>query len=200
MGGRALVPDFPQSHTSGDDRRAAFERAALPVAPALYRTARRLSHGADAASDLVQETLLRAYRTFETFQPGTNAKAWLFTILYSIQSNIWRRERRSPDEVSLDDVNERFRRLVETDDRDAERQLLARLDQSAEVDAALRRLPDAYRAVVLLIDVEELTYEEAARALACPVGTIRSRLARGRKLLFIELRDYAKRIGALRTD
>lgn len=200
MGGRALVPDFPQSHTSGDDRRAAFERAALPVAPALYRTARRLSHGADAASDLVQETLLRAYRTFETFQPGTNAKAWLFTILYSIQSNIWRRERRSPDEVSLDDVNERFRRLVETDDRDAERQLLARLDQSGEVDAALRRLPDAYRAVVLLIDVEELTYEEAARALACPVGTIRSRLARGRKLLFIELRDYAKRIGALRTD
>lgn len=194
------MPDFSSSPVSGAERRAAFERVALPVAPALYRTARRLSHRADDAGDLVQETLLRAYRTFESFQEGTNAKAWLFTILYSIQSNIWRRERREPDEVSLDDLDERFQRAASSNTLDAEQRLLTRLDASAEVDGALRRLPDAYRAVVLLVDVEELTYEEAATVLNCPIGTIRSRLARGRKVLFVELHDYAKRIGAAQNE
>jgi RNA polymerase sigma-70 factor (ECF subfamily) len=170
---------------------------ALPFVPALYRTARRVSLRIDDAGDLVQETLLRAYRTFDSFRTGTNAKAWLFTILYSIQSNIWRRDRQNPGEVALDDVEERFQRAVGGRTFDAEQQLLARLDASAEVDGALRRLPDAYRAAVLLVDVEELTYEEAAVALDCPVGTVRSRLARGRKLLFVELHDYAQRIGAL---
>jgi RNA polymerase sigma-70 factor, ECF subfamily len=172
----------------------------MPVVPALYRTARRVSQRADDAGDLVQETLLRAYRTFESFQPGTNAKAWLFTILYSIQSNIWRRDRRTPEEMPLDDVDERFQRVVASGTLDAEGQLLARLDASPEVHGALARVPDVYREVVLLVDVEELTYEEAAAALACPVGTIRSRLARGRKLLFVELYDYAKRIGALQSE
>lgn len=170
------------------------------MVPALYRTARRLSQQPDDAGDLVQETLLRAYRTFESFQPGTNAKAWLFTILYSIQSNIWRRDRRTPQEVSLDEIDERFRRAVTSGTPDAERRLLTRLDASPEVDNALRRLPEVYRAVVLLIDVEELTYEEAAAALACPVGTVRSRLARGRKLLFVALHEYAKRIGAVQSE
>ncbi len=194
------MPESSSFHASGAERRAAFERVALPIVPALYRTARRLSARADDAGDLVQETLLRAYRTFESFQQGTNAKAWLFTILYSIQSNIWRRDRRMPEEVSLDDIDERFRRAVTSDTQDAERQLLTRLEASPEIDGALRRVPEVYRAVVLLIDVEDLTYEEAAVALGCPVGTIRSRLARGRKLLFIELHDYAKRIGAVQSE
>jgi RNA polymerase sigma-70 factor (ECF subfamily) len=191
------VAEPPSPHASGAERRAAFERVALPFVPALYRTARRVSLRIDDAGDLVQETLLRAYRTFDSFRTGTNAKAWLFTILYSIQSNIWRRDRQNPGEVALDDVEERFQRAVVGRTFDAEQQLLARLDASAEVDGALRRLPDAYRAAVLLVDVEELTYEEAAVALDCPVGTVRSRLARGRKLLFVELHDYAQRIGAL---
>ena len=187
-------------HASGAERRAAFERVVLPVVPALYRTARRLSPRADDAGDLVQETLLRAYRTFDGFQQGTNAKAWLFTILYSIQSNIWRRDRRTPEEVPLDDLEERFRRTATSHTPDAEHQLLARLEASVEVDSALRRLPEDYRAVVLLVDVEDLTYEEAAAVLNCPVGTIRSRLARGRKVLFVELHDYAKRIGAVQSE
>lgn len=191
----------PVSHSSPSgsdarDRRADFERVALPVAPALYRTARRLATRPEDASDLVQETLLRAYRTFDSFQEGTNAKAWLFTILYSILSNRWRRESRTPQEVSLDAVDARFGETVAVA-ADAEQLLLTRLDASPEVDAALRRLPDSYRAVVLMVDVEDMTYEEASVALECPVGTVRSRLARGRKLLFLELLDYARRIGAV---
>jgi RNA polymerase sigma-70 factor (ECF subfamily) len=178
------------------DRRAEFERIALPVAPALYRTARRLVPHSEDASDLVQETLLRAYRTFDSFQDETNAKAWLFTILYSILSNRWRRDSRRPAEVSLDDVDGRFDAVIGVA-ADAERVLLTTLGASPEVEEALRQLPDAYRAAVLMVDVEEMTYEEAAAALDCPVGTVRSRLARGRKLLFLALFDYARRIGAV---
>jgi RNA polymerase sigma-70 factor (ECF subfamily) len=178
------------------DRRADFERIALPVAPSLYRTARRLVPRFEDASDLVQETFLRAYRTFDSFQEGTNAKAWLFTILYSILSNRWRRDSRLPDEVSLDDVERRFDAAIAVA-ADAERVLLTTLGASPEVEEALRQLPDAYRAAVLMVDVEDMTYEEAASALECPVGTVRSRLARGRKLLFLALFDYARRIGAV---
>lgn len=180
------------------DRRAAFERVALPVSGALYRTAARLSRSPDDARDLVQETFLRAYRTFDSFQDGTNAKAWLFTILSSILANRWRAERRAPAEVQVDDLDAAFGDAVAAGVPDAERALLERLDASPEIDAALRSLPDTHRAVVLMVDVEELSYEEAAAALDCPVGTVRSRLARGRKQLFLALRDYARRAGALR--
>ncbi len=179
-------------------RRARFERVALPVAPALFRTARRLSRQADDALDLVQETLLRAYRTFDNFQEGTNERAWLFTILYSIVSNQWQRDRRSPGVFSIDDTETGFERALASGDADPEELLLARLDASAEVDRALASLPDAHRAAVLLVDLEGLTYEEAAAALACPVGTVRSRLARARRQLFVMLHDYARRSGALK--
>jgi RNA polymerase sigma-70 factor (ECF subfamily) len=145
----------------------------------------------------VQETFLRAYRTFDSFQEGTNAKAWLFTILYSILSNRWRRDSRTPVEVSLDDVEGRFDAVIAVA-ADAERALLTTLGASPEIEEALRQLPETYRAAVLMVDVEDMTYEEAAAALECPVGTVRSRLARGRKLLFLALFDYARRIGAVR--
>ncbi len=188
-----------RNHVSNPHRRAEFERVALPLTPALYRTARRLTHRPEDASDLVQETFLRAYRTFDSFREGTNAKAWLFTILYSILSNRWRQERRAAEEVPIDDVETRFGRALATE-AEAERILLSRLGTSPEIDAALRRLPQTYRAAVLLVDVEEMTYEEAAIALECPIGTVRSRLARGRRLLFIALHDYARRAGAVQDD
>jgi RNA polymerase sigma-70 factor (ECF subfamily) len=183
----------------GPHRREEFERLALPVAAALYRTAHRLSSRPDDAQDLVQETFLRAYRTFENFREGTNAKAWLFTILYSIVANRWRAERRAPDELAVDDVEARFGAAVASADRGPEQSLLARLDAAPEVDRALRSLPDAQRAAVLLVDVEELTYDEAAAVLECPVGTVRSRLARGRQQLYLSLTEYARRTGALRN-
>ena len=183
-----------------NDRRADFEAVALPVSPALYRTARRLSRQPEDASDLVQETFLRAYRTFDSFRHGTNAKAWLFTILYSILANRWRRAAQAPAEISLDDVDTRFGRVLAAEAVHVERELISRLGASPEIDKALRDLPEAYRAAVLLVDVEELSYEEAAVALECPVGTVRSRLARGRKQLYLALRDYARRTGVLQDD
>jgi RNA polymerase sigma-70 factor, ECF subfamily len=188
------VPD--ESRLASADRRAAFEAVALPNAPALYRTARRFTSPPEDPRDLVQETFLRAYRTFDNFREGTNAKAWLFTILYSILSNRWQQTSRSPEEVSIDDLSPRFAGAIAVTAA-AERSLLTRLDASPEVDAALRGLSEPFRAVVLLVDVEEMTYEEAAAALACPVGTVRSRLARARKLLFLALFDYARRIGVV---
>jgi RNA polymerase sigma-70 factor (ECF subfamily) len=161
----------------------------------LYRTARRLTERQEDAADLTQETFLRAYRTFDNFQPGTNARAWLFTILYSIVRNAWRRRRRFPEERSIDDVEERFGRMLAADDHAVQREPFGPLAASPEVEQALARLPEAYRAAVLLVDVEELTYEEAATVLACPVGTLRSRLARARKQLFVALHDYARRTG-----
>jgi RNA polymerase sigma-70 factor (ECF subfamily) len=178
------------------DLRAEFEETALPLSGALYRTARRLTRDPADASDAVQETLLRAYRTFGRFDPGTNARAWLFTILYSILSNVWRRKQRAPEEVPLTVAEERFGRALHAD-ADFEPEFI-RLESAPEVESALGKLPEEYRAAVLLVDVEELSYEEAAEAMGCAVGTLRSRLHRARKLLFAELREYARRAHALR--
>jgi RNA polymerase sigma-70 factor (ECF subfamily) len=183
--------------TSRDDRRARFEEVALPVAPALYRTAHRLSRRAEDARDLVQETFLRAYRTFDSFAEGTNARAWLFTILYSIVANRWRAEGRVPGEVPMETLDPSGERVLASREPDAEQALLSRLDATPEIDRALRALPETQRAAVLLVDVEELTYEEAARVLDCPVGTVRSRLARGRRQLLVSLTEYARRTGVL---
>ena len=177
------------------DRRAEFEATALPVASALYRTAMRFTRRPEDASDAVQETMLRAYRTFHSFQPGTNVKAWLFTILYSILTNDWRRRRRAPEEISLEVVEERFASALRASGADAERALLQRLGATPEIDSALQELPEEFRAAVLLVDVDELSYEEAALVLECPVGTLRSRLHRARKLLFAALQEYARRAG-----
>ncbi len=187
------------SETSRLDAREEFERIALPVAPALLRAAHRLS-GPGEADDLVQETFLRAYRTFANFEPGTNVKAWLFTILYSILSNVWRHDRRAPKELSVDEVEERFERALASREESIEVSLVSQLGSSAEIDAALRDRPETYRAAVLLVDVEELTYEEAASALGCPVGTVRSRLSRARRLLYVALQGYAVRTGVVRNE
>jgi RNA polymerase sigma-70 factor (ECF subfamily) len=170
----------------------------MPFAPMLFRTARRIAARPEDADDLVQDTFLRAYRTFDNFQDGTNAKAWLFTIMYSIASNQWRADRRAPIEVPVEEVSQRFGAALAAEGRDAEQSMLARLEASPEVDRALQELPDAQRAAVVMVDVEELTYEEAATVLGCPVGTVRSRLSRGRKQLFVALAAYARRTGVFR--
>lgn len=178
--------------------RREFEALALPLAPALYRTAVRLGRTRDDARDVVQETFLRAYRTFANFEPGTNGKAWLFTIMHSVVANRWRAEGRAPDLVEIDDTDEGPGVPLTSTGPDGEALLLLRLEASADVDAALRGLPEAQRVTVLLVDVEGLTYEEVAHALNCPVGTVRSRLARGRRQLYTALADYARRTGVLR--
>jgi RNA polymerase sigma-70 factor (ECF subfamily) len=177
-----------------------FERLALPLMPMLYRVANRMTRRPDAAADLVQDTMLRAYRTFANFEPGTSVKAWLFTILYSIAVNTWRREQRQPDAMDADALEERFAATAASVRDQPEAALIREIDSVPAVEAALDRLPDAFRSAVLLVDVEDLSYEEAAAALDCPVGTLRSRLFRARKQLFVELAAYARQTGFLAAE
>jgi RNA polymerase sigma-70 factor (ECF subfamily) len=172
----------------GQDRQEEFEATALPFARSLYSTALRLSGRAEDAMDIVQETFLRAFRTFHNFRAGTNPKAWLFTILRSVTANRHRDDQRRPRLVPLDDLDERFAAQA------ASGSPMLELDMG-EVEGALATLPEEFRLAVLLVDVEELTYEEAADVLGCPVGTVRSRLARARRGLAVALHDYAAQSG-----
>jgi RNA polymerase sigma-70 factor (ECF subfamily) len=179
-------------------KRAAFEATALPFMRALYNTALRLTREPPDAADLVQETLLRAFRTFENFAPGSNCKAWLFTILYSVFTNQYRQAKRRPRMESVEDLEERFQHFTQAPDNPASD--VATVEGwgqrwNPEVERALRQLPEDFRSPLLLVDVEGLSYEEAASVLGCAVGTVGSRLYRGRKLLFAALQEYAHQAG-----
>lgn len=182
---------------------ARFEAEALPWLDALYHKALHLTRSPEQAADLVQETCLRAFRTFGNFTEGTNCRAWLFTILYSIFINQYRKGQREPDLVSLDEWEETHQRELADPAWDAEFDGLLGAEQEwqePEVAGALALLPPDFRAAVLLVDVEQLTYEEAAAVVNCPVGTLRSRLFRARRALFVQLRDYARLRGFLRRE
>lgn len=179
---------------NADNKRVQFERTALPFAKSIYNAAMRLTHRREDADDLVQETYLRAYRTFHNFAPGTNCKAWLFTILYSIFVNKYRKGQREPEAISIEELEEKFHRLLAAAEWDPHWALNPG-EVGTEVDQALNLLPEGFRLTVLMVDVEEMSYEEAAAILNCPVGTVRSRLFRARKLLFVELHQYALKKG-----
>jgi RNA polymerase sigma-70 factor, ECF subfamily len=177
--------------------RMRFEAVAVPLLAVVYRAALRFTGHADDARDVTQETFLRAFRTFARFQPGTNCKAWLLTILYSVFVNRHRRQRREPV-VAVDDVelaSDSSAAATAFALMPAATTFSAPTISDPEIEQALSGLPEVYRSAVLLVDVEELTYEEAAGVLGCPVNTVRSRLFRGRKLLWMALRDYAGRQG-----
>ena len=177
-----------------ENRRAEFEATALPLMRSIYNTALSLTRRPEDASDLVQETYLRAYRTFANYSPGTNCKAWLFTIMYSIFVNKYRKEQREPESVSVEELEEKFHRFLAAAEWDPYLEQDAEV-MATEVSQALNKLPESFRLAVLLVDVEEMSYEEAAAILNCPLGTLRSRLFRARKLLFLELQPYAQRQG-----
>ena len=179
-----------------ESRRDRFEALALPLMQPLYDTALRLSADPDEAADVVQETYLRAFRTFDNFRPGTNARAWLFTVLYSVVTNRRKKALREVRTPSVEELEERYRLQVEAPEIEGIGQVEAwGARWPTEIEAALRELPEVFRAAVLLVDIQELTYEEAARALDCPVGTAQSRVFRGRRMLCAILEDYARRSG-----
>lgn len=184
------------SHANPEERRQQFERIALPLMQRLYNAAWRLTGDQDDAADVVQDTFLRAYRTFDNFRPGTNARSWLFTIMYSVFINRRRKRRREVGPLSPDQLEQRFQRYVEQPSHDGVGQPEAwGKSWPPEVLKALGDLPDAFRAAVLLVDVEELSYEEAATVLGCPLGTVQSRVFRARRMLHAALADYARREG-----
>jgi RNA polymerase sigma-70 factor, ECF subfamily len=181
---------------------ADFEREALPHLSALYAAALRMTRNEKDAEDLVQEALLRAYRFFETFEAGTNCKAWLFRILTNVFCNQYRdRERENVilNEAESSTANlEQFLGGAGGDGRDTESALLGRM-VSADVERALAAVPSDFRMAVILADLEDFSYKEIAEIMGCPAGTVMSRLYRGRKILQGLLHDYAVEQGIIES-
>ncbi len=175
---------------------ATFAEQAMPLMSALYSGALRMTRNPADADDLVQETYLKAYRGFGGFQEGTNLKAWMYRILTNTFINSYRAKQRRPDETELDEVEDLYlyRRLGGLEaaslGRSAEDELLDTFGE-AEVKQALEDLPESFRMAVLLADVEGFSYKEIAEILDIPIGTVMSRLHRGRKGLQKRLYEYA---------
>ena len=182
-----------------------FADAAMAYAQPLYAAALRMTRNPADAADLVQETYLRAYRGYANFEEGTNLRAWLYRILTNTYINIYRARQRRPQETDLADVEDlyMYRRLplIETAvaSRSAEDQLVD-LIADDEVKQALEDLPENFRIPVLLADVEGFSYREIADMLDIPIGTVMSRLHRGRKAMQKALFDYAEARGFNRAD
>ena len=177
--------------------REEFEALALEHFDALYNTAMRLTRNPSEAQDLVQETFLKAYRFFHRFEPGTNIKAWLFTILRNTYINAYRKAARQQQQVDFDQIAPFYADPsgpAEWTERGSTEAMLTHLVQD-DVKRALESLPDEYRMVVLLADLEDFAYKEIADIVGCPVGTVMSRLFRGRRQLRKSLAEFAKKSG-----
>lgn len=181
--------------------KAEFERVALPNLSHLYTAAFYLTKSEAEAEDLVQETYLRAFRFFHKFQPGTNCRAWLLSILRNLFINRYRQKRREPEMVDLEKIDQAYESMMEQGEKaekDNPESLFFSQLMDHEVQVALRELPEEFRSAIILVDIEELSYEEAAKAMECSVGTIRSRLSRGRRMLQVALKDYALKRGVIK--
>jgi RNA polymerase sigma-70 factor (ECF subfamily) len=180
--------------------RAHFAEEALPLAPQLYSAALRMTRNTADAEDLVQETYLKGYRSFATFEEGTNLRAWLFRILTNTYINSYRAKQRRPEETDLDSIEDfyLYRRIGGLEEalasRSAEDELMD-LFTDDEVKQALEDLPENFRLPVLLADVEGFSYREIAEMLDIPMGTVMSRLHRGRKAMQKALFDFAEQRG-----
>ncbi|MCK4966052.1 sigma-70 family RNA polymerase sigma factor [bacterium] len=187
-------------NNNGSSKKERFEAEALLHLNSLYNMSLRLTRNEDDAKDLVQETFYKAYKFFHQFQQGTSIKAWLFKILKNSYINVYRKKVRQPEMIEYDKVAP-FISLIKDDRNDNKEEIEAKvLDKllDDEITAALNKLPDEFRMVVLLSDLEGLSYKEISDIMECPIGTVRSRLSRGRRMLQKVLLDYALKEGIIK--
>jgi RNA polymerase sigma-70 factor, ECF subfamily len=171
--------------------RVRFEEEALELADQIYRVARRLVSTREEAEDLVQETYARAFRSWRSYTPGTNLRAWLFRILTNLNIDRGRREQRAPDFQPMEEGDYYlYNRLEQDGDLEDEQRIVERLSQDSVVQA-LSEVPHNFRDVLVLVDIGDFSYQDAAQILDVPIGTVMSRLHRGRRILKKELAETA---------
>lgn len=170
-----------------------FEKEAIPHMNALYNFALKMTGDEDDADDLVQETYLKAFRFFDKFEKGTNCKAWLFRILKNSYINDYRKQVKEPNKVDYEDIQNFYENIKsdEVESKHYEQDVFSNLLDD-EISKAITDLPEDFRTVIILSDIEGFTYDEIADFVDIPVGTVRSRLHRARKMLYSQLYDYAK--------
>jgi RNA polymerase sigma-70 factor, ECF subfamily len=197
------VADEMSEPTSADTRRLAegardrvrFEEEALGLSDQVYRVARHLANSREDAEELVQETYLRAFRSWEQFTPGTNLRAWLLRILTNLNIDRGRRQQRAPQTTSLDEKSDYYlyNKLEEQEGRPLdEERVIERLSQDDIVEA-LSQVPHDFRDVLVLVDIGDFSYADAAQILDIPIGTVMSRLHRARRILKSELAEEVTR-------
>ncbi len=193
----------PIEDMTEEEKQQVFDEEALPHLNALYNYARSISHSDQDAEDLVQETFMRAYRYFHQYTPGTNCKAWLFTILRNLYNTKYKKYKNTPDQVHYEAHEQIYEQIVNDDlstvIKNPEEQFFENILPD-EIVTAIEDLPEKYRTCVVLSDVEDFSYKEIAEILDVPIGTVMSRLHRGRNILKKKLVDYAKEKGVIPAD
>ena len=182
------------------NRRSQFEQEALPHMDALHRTALRMTKNPGDADDLVQEAMVKAYTHWDKFETGSNCRAWLFKIMTNIFINDYRSKSRTPVSVNVDDIDDNFLygQLAQLGpEENPEKQLFSKVFDD-DVKKAIEELPDDFRMVVVLSFLEGFSYQEIADIADLQLGTVKSRLHRGRKLLQKQLFDYAVKNGYIK--
>ncbi len=181
-----------------------FEETALVHLDILYNTALKMTKSPEDAEDLVQETFVRAYRFFDKFEKGTNCKAWLFKIMRNNFINRYRKKAREPARVDFDEVENTYstelKRDVLSDESELDADKIFETMVEDDVKNAMDFLPEEFRTAIILSDIEGLSYQEIAETLDWPIGTVRSRISRGRKVLQKKLYDFARKKGITKEE
>ena len=188
-----VTPTEPQRLATDARDRVRFEEEALELADQVYRVARRLVGSREEAEDLMQETYARAFRSWQSYAPGTNLRAWLLRILTNLNIDRGRRKQRAPEMQPLEEGDYFLYNKLESaiaDENPDEERVIERLSQNAVVEA-LAEVPHDFRDVLVLVDIGEFSYAEAAHILDIPIGTVMSRLHRGRRILKKNLAEKA---------